>query len=232
VSEVITFDTKAWNTAIGEYADACKKTYAYAMNRQLNNVAVQSLLLVKEAKSEQIQNLTSNAWWPKLIAKIMKARVEGSRAEAREAAGWGKKLQKVLKRQSRMKRFYSRKQAQAFSAKVIRKRLAAVTFLRGFFAAWSLNIKLKVPKIKGPALGSGQRFLRYIKVLFVPATENNLSADISVAYDYKTRKEKTAIGAEKLLKKYAELGYPAAIADMKQFTEQELLKHAARHSAR
>jgi hypothetical protein len=231
VSEVITFDTKAWNTAIGEYADVCKKTYADAMNRQLNNVAVKSLLLVREAKAEQIKNLKSKPWWPKLIAKIMKARAERNRAEAREGK-WGKDLQKVLRRQSRMKRFYSMKQAQKFSAKIIRKRMAAITFLRGFFTAWSLGIKLKVPKVKGPALGNGQRFLRYIKVNFIPATESNLSADISVAYDYKTRKEKTAVGAEKLLKKYAELGYPAAIVDMKQYTEGELLKHAARYSAR
>lgn len=106
MSATITIDTREFDRALLEYSVASKKDFAETVNRQTKNLAIQGLMLQKEAEQSAIKAVQALEWWPKYIASILSKRGHYTIAQARKK-----------------------------SASVIRSRLVAVKFLKFFFSS-------------------------------------------------------------------------------------------------
>ena len=114
MAENVTLDYSKWNQALKEYSVATGKTLAEALNRQANNLCIQS---IKEAKKASLGKVTRQAdrkdliWWH--AWRLIKANSGMTRTEAHDKA-----MKNIVARQR------------------------AVGFIRGFFAAMSKQIRI------------------------------------------------------------------------------------------
>lgn len=109
----MTLDSREWREAVRQYAIDTGKDEAYALNRQVNNLAIFAMRFVHNAQAASIRAVESLDWWPKYIAKIL-----------------------------HKKGPYTVKQARVYSKRLIRSRLVAIRFLRFFFVSLSRAIRV------------------------------------------------------------------------------------------
>ena len=226
MSFAFNIDRREFDKALKEYAAASKKDFAAICNRQMLNLAIHGVQLTKEAETSAINTLQSKDWWPKYIAKILSNKMFKSKV-----GGAFKKSQKAGERAQRkfMQRGYTRDQARAFSKKLIRRRLVAVSFLKFFFVSLGTAVK---PYISGPALRGYTRKFKDFVLRIQPATIAAPRCEIAIVYNYRVRSNRTARKTERLLNAILARAFPATAADMRKYIADKARRTAARYSGR
>jgi len=198
-----------FNQTLGEYVFVSKKEFADGVNRQFNNLAIKAIRFTPKADSGRIRRLKNEH---KLIAHWMTKNKTPKNPENKRLKKGGV--------------FYTRAEAKRFANSVVKKRLGAVTFLKGFFVRMSDVIK-QYSTGKTP---TGKRYLE-ISPYFKPATTQNPSAYISVSYDYKRRSMTTSKRTESILGRALNMAIPATIADMKTYIARKAAERARQYSS-
>lgn len=238
----MSMDWREWDKAVTEYAAATDKTLAEASNRQMLNLAIHGVGIVKKAEASAIESLEKKDFWPKVVATVLYKKA-GASLMAKASSRRTKFLEALAirgfmaKGRSRMvdgvrefrPQHYTREQAREFSKKLIRRRLKAVGYMRFFFVSLGDAVKPYITSGKAPKI-YGKKFSSF-KVSITPATESNPTCACQVSYEYKTRKDKTAKKAERLLDSALRTAIPATIKDMQAETERRMDADARRYSA-
>ena len=202
----ITLDTSEFDRAMVQYAAASNKDFADIANKRVFDVSLRSMKYITNASKEAINALKGEKdllWWFAWKIFIPKGM---SRSEAYEAA-------KAL----------------------ITKRNRAVGFLKGFFRKMATLISPFV-KFEGGRTGMTDRggkgnFAGFTPIVR-PASAGRPTAEVGIAYDYKTRSELTANRTEAILLKALQGGYASTAADMMVYVDRKMGKTAKQYSAR
>lgn len=233
----MTVDTREFDAAMRQYAAVSEKDHADIVNRQLRNLAIHALKGTKKAQRSAIKAITQVSWWPKYVAKVMKAkggffksgagnynRALGSKAVQGQWAG----MHSGARKMNRMESAYF-KEAKKVGAKIIRQRTGAITFLRGFF--WKMQQALR-PVAPGEQAPQQSAIFRNTSASVSPASPGKLNASATSRYNYKFRSQKTAAGAERELYNVLRAAYPATARDMQVYITRKIQATAKRFSGR
>lgn len=216
MSVSIAVDDRQWRRAIAEYAVATKKDTSEILNRQMKNLAIKGIEYSKVASRAAIESLEGKDWWPKLIARIASKRAAKKVAKKISEFTEGKRRRLSARA---MEVTYTREQARRISRGVIRRRIAAITYMRFFFVAMA--------KAFGGA-GKGKVFKGF-QIAARAASPASKVAECLVGFAYK--RSRAAAGAEGLIRQALSKAIPAMIRDMRQYAERKMMETARRHSA-
>lgn len=227
-------DTSEWSRAVTEYAAATGKTLAEAQNRQNKNWAIHAMRFMKKAEVQMINALEGLPWWPRYIAGIIGKQAGGRAASEAYQAQWSagqKKMRDAAGRRGAWKLTDQEASyagyARRLSRRILGRRKAAVTFMKAFLLSIARGLDTLVKDVRTPAIKAFTGF----RVTVKGATARDLTCTVTAEYDYKKRGAKSARRAEALGMAALERAKPAAIADMKAYTERKLAENARRYSA-
>jgi hypothetical protein len=235
-TSIARIDSAEWNLAIAQYIAATKKGLAYSTNRALKNIGIKGIEIAKAAEPAAISRLESLDFWPALVAKYITQRKLGKAYKAIALRGHASKRQartgRIIERAYRRNPGSHRsEEAAQYSAKIVRKRLVTIGFIKWFFSNLARGLDAYVPgnRPRAPSrTGSWGGFSAKTE----PATEQKTSASVLVSYDYRRRRNSTARKAERILGTILPRAVDLAVVDIKRFAEAKLAEAAARHSAR
>ena len=206
-----------WNRTMGDYIRASSRDAADAMNRTMNNFAVIAHGKTKLAQKQEIENVQSLEWWPKYVAAAMvrrKAKALAKRIEKNKVTG------KTYQRLSAL--HYTRLEARAASARIIRSRSVAVGFVRFFFVSLSRAMRNYIVGARVPPAKTFKGF----DVSIQPATVDQPSVSARVTYEYRRRGERPVKRAEALLQEIIDETRPALIDDMREYIARKAQERA------
>lgn len=227
MSTSLRLDTREFQQAIREYVAATGKDSAEAINRQARNFAIKCISATKPSKgAAAIKAIQNETWWPKVVAKIMAKRGGSEAASKTYQAQWAK-MASTSRGMSKEEKSYA-KYAAKLSKSILGQRTAAITFLRFFFRSLAQRMS---SFSKGGSVPGGKAFPGFA-VKVTPAAPKRLSVSMDNTYKFKKRGSKSADGAERLLQQAMTVALPATVADMKQYTEDQLTKRARQYSGK
>lgn len=228
MADELTFevDTTEWQAALQEYAEVSTKDHAHSVNRCVNNLMIKGAQAADVASAAQIQALEMRfkEWWPKLVAKVI-VKQKGARRAAR-----GTKRARTLPWYKREPGSHRSEYAARVSKKMLKRRVNAITFTRGFFIKLSKALREAVPSLGGSG-GVNAKSFQDIQVTLKPATPEDLNIDYRSAYTYKKRGARVVAGMQSILNRCMAAAQPAAIADMQQYIDRKAEERARQYSA-
>jgi len=211
----MTIDTREFDAALIQYAAASNKDFAWASNKNLQEAVIRSIKFTKRGNKGDIEQLSQEkelAWW----------------------MAW-KKLRKGAQSKSfvkvgKVKVFGTMGKTEAYESAVtgILRRRARFGFLNAYFKAASAALS----KYTGNKIASAGKLASNMLTSVMPATNNNPTASLSVAYNYTKHDEKSAKQAESLLYYALQMGVNDATANMLTYVERKMNETARLFSAR
>lgn len=231
MNDGITVDWIQFNAALTEYVAVSSKDQSEAINHAGLNMAIKGIQATKVAEAAAIRKLKDMTWWPKYVAKVMSKMAGGKAGSKLYQSMWAKEEMQYHRKGAwmldREETSYVRF-AKKLSSELLAKRTKAVKFMRFFFLSMAWKIR---PYSGGASAPAGTSFAG-METDVRPATAGNPRLEMTSRYDYRTRSEKTARKAERLLNQWLQAAIPVAIADMRTYIERKLAQRAAQVSGR
>ncbi len=222
-----TLTDDAWQKTMGDYIRVSSKDAVTAMNRTMNSFAIFGAQESDVAQKEEIERVQTLDWWPKYVATVMvKRKAKRLAVRMEKYTSKGKTMSgKMYKRMAEL--HYTRAEARAQSARMIRGRSVAIGFMRFFFATLSRSMRAYIPGARVPSSKSFKGF----DVSIRGATESLPSVSAVVTYPYRRRGEKAVQKAEEMLQTAIDKARPLLIEDMQQYIRSKAQETARSHSA-
>ena len=206
----VTLDDREFLQAMKEYAEVSGRDFALAVNLKTRDAAYKGQQAMRVADPAAIRAVVSN---PKVIAWHL-GRKRGSCPD--DARG--------------RPRAYTRREAQAYGAAVLRQRLRARNSGKAFFFALIRQIELACPGLPGKALSKANRKTGH-HVTFTPATPDrpDMIASGSAVWNY--RYSKGGSKFDDMLERAWGVGVGKVMADTQRYLDKKMKERAKQFSA-
>lgn len=211
MSEVVTgLDDREFLQAMKEYEAVSGRDFSLAVNLKTRDAAYKAQQAMRVADSASIRAIVGE---PRVIAWHLARRRGGASNDSRGRP-----------------RRYTRQEAQAYGAAVLRQRLRARNSGKAFFFALIRSIETACPDLPGKSLSKANKKTGH-HVSFTPATPDrpNMLATGSAIWSYKYSK-----GSQKfddMLEHAWGVGVGKVLADTRRYLEGKMKQRAAQFSA-